>query len=518
MPPACWPSVSSATLEARLARRELGAEAAERGTDAARRHLAVRQAFGGAQKHQVPEGEGPSVRLAVRREEAPGDEGAHPCFADAQQCRGVRNRVGALSGRVSHRGEKVPAGADSRPPRWVTGTVRSGVGWSPKSPLGSALAGGAGRGPVVSASLVLRRVTATRYVTPLREGGSLPAIVEADDAGLYVLKFRGAGQGPKALVAEVLAGELARALGFRVPELVLAELEPELGRAEPDSEIRALLKASAGLNLGVDYLPGSITFDPVAGPAPTEEEASELVCFDGLRPECRPHGEKPKPSLLAPRPLAHRPRGGAVFSPRVEGRPEERHQRLFRPLESTCFCPGPRAWCGRSEVAPPADEGSPGGHRPAPSRRVADSGAGLRAPRGAACGVPRLAQGAPRNVRDIRPGGGTCPCPAPLTMPSSALSRAWTERNSSTRASSSTASPRASSAPKSRSTRSASWPWPRKWTWDWCARHLEALPRICAGGSRGRAHWPASPEGALALARVPAQHHASDVARPLGAV
>ena len=128
--------------------------------------------------------------------------------------------------------------------------------------------------------IVLRRVTATRYVTPLREGGSLPAIVEADDAGLYVLKFRGAGQGPRALVAEVLAGELARALGLRVPELVLAELEPELGRAEPDSEIRGLLKASAGLNLGVDYLPGSITFDPVAGPAPNAAEASDVVCFD----------------------------------------------------------------------------------------------------------------------------------------------------------------------------------------------------------------------------------------------
>jgi hypothetical protein len=125
-------------------------------------------------------------------------------------------------------------------------------------------------------------VRATRYVTPLREGGSLPAIVEADDAGLYVLKFHGAGQGPKALIAEVLAGELARAMGFRVPELVLTELEPELGRAEPDSEIRALLKASAGLNLGVDYLPGSITFDPVAGPAPSQQEASELVAFDAL--------------------------------------------------------------------------------------------------------------------------------------------------------------------------------------------------------------------------------------------
>jgi hypothetical protein len=127
---------------------------------------------------------------------------------------------------------------------------------------------------------VLRTVTATRYVTPLREGGSLPAIVEADDAGLYVLKFRGAGQGPRALIAEVVAGELARAMGFKVPELVLAQLEPELGRAEPDSEIRALLKASVGVNLGVDYLPGSITFDPVAGPAPSPVEASELVCFD----------------------------------------------------------------------------------------------------------------------------------------------------------------------------------------------------------------------------------------------
>ncbi len=123
-------------------------------------------------------------------------------------------------------------------------------------------------------------MTATRYVTPLREGGSLPAIVEADDAGLYVVKFRGAGQGPKALIAELLAGELARALGLRVPELVLAQLGPELGRAEPDSEIRALLKASGGLNLGLDYLPGSITFDPVAGPAPGAAEASGLVCFD----------------------------------------------------------------------------------------------------------------------------------------------------------------------------------------------------------------------------------------------
>ena len=127
---------------------------------------------------------------------------------------------------------------------------------------------------------MLRTVTATRYVTPLREGGSVPAIVEAEDSGLYVLKFRGAGQGLKALIAELVAGELARAMGLRIPELVFIQLDTVLGRAEPDGEIRDLIKASGGLNLALDYLPGSITFDPVAGPAPTAEEASNIVCFD----------------------------------------------------------------------------------------------------------------------------------------------------------------------------------------------------------------------------------------------
>jgi hypothetical protein len=125
-------------------------------------------------------------------------------------------------------------------------------------------------------------VAATRYVTPLREGGSLPALVEADDDGLYVLKFRGAGQGRKALVAEVVAGELARVLGLPVPELVLVELDPELGRAEPDPEIQDLLVASAGSNLGVDFLPASITFSPAAGPAPDPALAAEVVWFDAL--------------------------------------------------------------------------------------------------------------------------------------------------------------------------------------------------------------------------------------------
>jgi HipA-like kinase len=128
----------------------------------------------------------------------------------------------------------------------------------------------------------LRRVHATRYVTPLREGGSLPALVEADDDGLYVLKFRGAGQGPRALVAEVVVGELARALGFLVPELVLAELDPVLGRAEPDPEIQDLLVASAGLNLGVDFLPGALPFNPAAKHAPDAALAADIVWLDAL--------------------------------------------------------------------------------------------------------------------------------------------------------------------------------------------------------------------------------------------
>jgi hypothetical protein len=127
---------------------------------------------------------------------------------------------------------------------------------------------------------VLRTVTATRYVTPLREGGSLPAIVEADDDGLYVCKFRGAGQGPRALAAEVVAGELARGLGLPVPELVLVELDAELARAEPDPEIQDLIRASAGLNLGVDFLPGALPYSPAVPPEP--ELAADVVWLDAL--------------------------------------------------------------------------------------------------------------------------------------------------------------------------------------------------------------------------------------------
>jgi hypothetical protein len=128
----------------------------------------------------------------------------------------------------------------------------------------------------------LRTVRATQYVTALREGGSLPAIVAADDLGLYVLKFRGAGQGPLALVAELIAGEIGRELGLNVPELVFIEVDAALGRNEPDQEIRELLKASIGLNLALDYLPGSTMFDPAANDTANPEIASMAVWFDAF--------------------------------------------------------------------------------------------------------------------------------------------------------------------------------------------------------------------------------------------
>jgi hypothetical protein len=122
----------------------------------------------------------------------------------------------------------------------------------------------------------LRTVTVTRYVTPLREGGSLPALVEADDDGMYVLKFRGAGHGAKALIAEVIAGEIGRTLGLPVPEVVLATLDRDLARTEPDREIHALIHDSAGLNMALDYLPGSVTFDPVVHKI--DDELASKVC------------------------------------------------------------------------------------------------------------------------------------------------------------------------------------------------------------------------------------------------
>ena len=127
----------------------------------------------------------------------------------------------------------------------------------------------------------VRTVNIIRYVTPLREGGSLPAIVEADDGFLYVLKFRGAGQGVKALIAELIGGEIARTLGLRVPEIVFANVDPAFGRTEPDEEIQDLLKFSAGLNLALHYLSGAINFDPVVNKV-DPLLASQIVWLDAL--------------------------------------------------------------------------------------------------------------------------------------------------------------------------------------------------------------------------------------------
>jgi hypothetical protein len=127
----------------------------------------------------------------------------------------------------------------------------------------------------------LRKVNVTRYVTPLREGGSLPAIAEADDGFLYVLKFRGAGQGAKALIADLIGAEIARLLGLKMPELVFAVLDSAFGRTEPDEEIQDLLKASVGLNLGVHYLSGAITFDPAVTKLPAEL-CAQIVWLDAL--------------------------------------------------------------------------------------------------------------------------------------------------------------------------------------------------------------------------------------------
>ena len=129
---------------------------------------------------------------------------------------------------------------------------------------------------------MIRRVLATRYATPLREGGSLPAIVEADDLGMYVVKFRGAGQGPKALVAELVAGQIGQALGLPVPELVTVDVLAALGRNEPDPEIQDLLAASVGLNAGLDFLPGAVAFAaPVAAPVEAAL-AADVVWFDAF--------------------------------------------------------------------------------------------------------------------------------------------------------------------------------------------------------------------------------------------
>ena len=188
---------------------------------------------------------------------------------------------------------------------------------------------------------MLRTVVATRYVTPLREGGSLPGLVEADDDGLYVVKFRGAGQGPRALVAEWLAGELARAIGLTVPDLVAVEVDPALADAEPDEEIHDLVEASAGLNLGMDFLPGALTFNPAAATASNVVDptfAADVVWLDAL--VTNPDRSAQNPNLLVwhgrPWLIDH---GAALCIHHTWRDPDEHAQRSFERIRDHVLLP-----------------------------------------------------------------------------------------------------------------------------------------------------------------------------------
>lgn len=183
----------------------------------------------------------------------------------------------------------------------------------------------------------MRTVNAARYVTPLREGGSLPAIIEADDEGMYVLKFRGAGQGPKALIAELIVGEIARAAGFLVPELVFLVLDPEIAKTEPDPEIQDLIRASGGLNLGLDYLPGSVMFDPVADKLDAEL-ASRIVWFDAYvtNPDRTPRNAN---MLMWHRKLWLIDHGAALFFHHGWTNMEDRDKRPFHMINEHILLP-----------------------------------------------------------------------------------------------------------------------------------------------------------------------------------
>ena len=187
----------------------------------------------------------------------------------------------------------------------------------------------------------MRTVLATRYVTPMREGGSLPGLVEADDDGLYVVKFRGAGQGPRALVAEWLAGELARAVGLTVPDLVAVEIDPNLGDAEPDEEIHDLVRASGGLNLGLDFLPGALAFNRAVASedeAVTPDVAADIVWLDAL--VTNPDRTARNPNLL----VWHRrtwliDHGAALYVHHTWRHPDEHARRPFERIRDHVLLP-----------------------------------------------------------------------------------------------------------------------------------------------------------------------------------
>ncbi len=275
----------------------------------------------------------------------------------------------------------------------------------------------------------------TRYVTPLREGGSLPAIVEAADDGMYVLKFRGAGQGPRALIAELVSGEIARALGLPVPEIVFAELHPDLARTEPDPEIHALILDSAGLNLALDYLPGSVTFDPLVNQLDAEL-ASRIVWFDGYVTNVDRTARNTNMLMWHRRPwlIDHGATLYAHHAPEWQtggARPRD----PFAMIKSHVLRRRATELLHVDAVMAAAITGDTDRHhRRVDSGRVAHRW-GRRAGRGGSARRLRaLPDGAADRPSRVRAGGGSCRLSTPTTTRSSASCRAWSGASASTSA------------------------------------------------------------------------------------
>ena len=259
----------------------------------------------------------------------------------------------------------------------------------------------------------------------------MPGLVEADDDGLYVLKFRAAGQGVKALVAEVMAGEVARALGLPVPELVLVELDPEIGRAEPDPEIQHLLRGSPGLNLGMDFLPGALAYGPERRRRAVPGARGRRGVVRRAGHERRPHPAQPEPAALARAPVADRPRRGAVRPPRQLD-PVELAERPFPAIRDHVLLPGAGSIADADErLAGRIDAG----RLDAIVAAIPEPGSRAIPPRGAACTSTTCSGGSRR--RELRGGGRACPSRrvARSSTRSCGSCRAWSAASASTRAS-----------------------------------------------------------------------------------
>ena len=255
---------------------------------------------------------------------------------------------------------------------------------------------------------MLRTVTATRYVTPLREGGSLPALVEADDDGLYVVKLLGAGHGRKALVAELLAGEIARHLGLPVPDQVLVELDGTLSKAEPNREIQDLLGRSAGTNIGLDFLPGALAFSPAVGPPPDPDLAASIVWFDAYVTNVDRTPRNPN-LIVWHRQLHLIDHGSALYIHHTWREPAEHARRAFEPIRDHVLLPfaSPIADAD-ARLAPMVTPSLIGGLTAASPTTGCRPSTGSR-PRRSPAGVRRLPPGAAGVAARVRRGGRPCP-------------------------------------------------------------------------------------------------------------